>query len=75
MRHKLTTIAYAVAFVQDYVDNRTEPLEVTEKNIKENEYREEIRAMMQVINEGLTQLSKDVTMLNQKVEAAKQVLQ
>lgn len=73
-QHKQSTVAYAIGFLEDYIENNTEPLDVIEgqmtdeqiaSTVGENEHREQVRAMMKVVSAGLTQLSREnATLLN-----------
>lgn len=82
-KHKDSTIAYAVGFIEDYVDSGTQPLEVNletmdgntvTNTLEKNEHREEVRAMMKVISEGLTELSRENASLRLKIFLAEAAL-
>jgi len=73
--HKLETIVYALGFVEDYIDSNTEPVELDEnwpddttRDAKDtNEYHEQVRNMMKVLSEGVTQLRRENTSLQNKL--------
>ncbi len=82
--HKQNTIAYAVGFLEDFVESNTNPIEIAEEDKNddsyiehvqgENEHREQIKAMMKVVSEGFTQLSREVTALRNNIFLAEAAL-
>jgi hypothetical protein len=77
--HKDSTITYALGFVEDYIEKTCVPLEVdeetmTDENLKENEHREHVRAMMKVLSEGVFQLSRENLTLATKISLGKSAL-
>ena len=82
--HKQTTISYALGYIEDFVENKTEPLTIHPDDsedpkygayvIEENEHREQVREMLSVLVRGLTQLSRENAALLQKVAMAKSAL-
>jgi hypothetical protein len=83
-QHKHSTIAFALGFLEDHVENNTEPIAISEEDAndekyvqhvhEENEHREQLRAMMKVLSEGLTQLMHENITLNNKILLAKAAL-
>jgi len=75
MASKIETIVYALGFIEDYVDNNTEPVELDEdwsddtaRDAKDtNEYHEQVRNMMKVLFDGVTQLRRENTSLQNKL--------
>jgi len=75
MASKIETIVYALGFIEDYVDNNTEPVELDEdwsddtaRDAKDtNKYHEQVRNMMKVLFDGVTQLRRENTSLQNKL--------
>ena len=73
--HKLSTIVYAQGFLDDFIEAEAEPIELdenwpddtTQDAKDQNEYREQVRAMWLVLSEGLDQLRKENTSLENKL--------
>jgi hypothetical protein len=74
--HKLSTVAYALGFVSDWVEKQTEPLMITEglDQTMENEQREQVRAMMAVLEDGMTRLMAENGRLLNKIAMAELAL-
>ena len=79
--HKQSTILYALGFVEDYIDNNTQPLVVSEdgteqdqKNNSENEYRAQVQAMWAVLDGGFKQLLAENGLLLNKIAMAELAL-
>lgn len=79
--HKQSTILYALGFVEDYIDNNTQPLVVGEegteqdqKNNLENEYRSQVQAMWAVLDAGFKQLLAENGRLLNKISMAELAL-
>jgi len=80
--HKQSTIAYAVGYIEDYIEDKAQPLEEGEDDdqetvqfkLNENEHREQVRAMMNVISDGLTQLARENAALLNKIFLAEAAL-
>lgn len=79
--HKQSTILYALGFVEDYIDNNTQPLVVGEegteqdqKNNLENEYRSQVQAMWAVLDSGFKQLLAENGRLLNKISMAELAL-
>lgn len=83
--HKQSTIAYAVGFLEDYVESNTSPIEIAEEDKNDesytgrvyeaNEHREQVRLMMKTVSEGLTQLARENAALYNKILLAKTALE
>ena len=73
--HKLSTIVYSQGFLDSFIESETEPVELdetwsdetTQDAKDQNEYREQVRAMWLVLSEGLDQLRKENTSLENKL--------
>ncbi len=73
--HKIGTIVYAQGFVDSFIESETEPITVSEDSstevqqdaIEQNEYRVEVATMWKVLSEGLDQLRKENTSLENKL--------
>jgi N-acetylglutamate synthase/N-acetylornithine aminotransferase len=74
--HKLSTIVFAQGWLAEYIDNATEIVEVNEDTMtndemvaasNENEYREQARAMWEIITKSLDELRKENTSLENKL--------
>ncbi len=73
--HKLSTIVYAQGFLENFIEGETEPIELEESWTEDstqdakdqNEYRFEVRAMWKVLSDGLDQLRKENTSLQNKL--------
>ena len=66
--HKQSTIAYALGFIEDYVENNTEPLE--DVSADENAHREQVQAAMAVLSAGVKQLMHENAALLNKIVLA-----
>ncbi len=73
--HKIETVMYALGFIEDYVEGNTEPVELdenwTDETIQDakdtNEYHVQVRNMMKVLSDGMTQLRRENTSLQNKM--------
>ena len=74
--HSLSTIVYAQGFIGDFIEEVTEPLAVDEETMtdeqmvtasNENEHRTEARTMWRILSEGLTELRRENTALENKL--------
>jgi hypothetical protein len=65
--HQLSTIVYAQGFIEDYIENNTQPLVDVEENSEENEYREHVIEMWRVLSAGLDQIRKENVSLQNKI--------
>lgn len=74
--HKTSTIAYALGFITDYVEQHTEPLVEGDEEtlVDDNNHREQVRAMMEVLNKGTTQLMAENGRLLNKIASAELAL-
>ncbi len=64
--HKISTVVYAQGFIEDYIENNTQPLLDIEENADENEHREQVIEMWRVLSSGLDQLRKENVSLQNK---------
>lgn len=82
MNHKMTTIMYALGFVEQFVENNTQPLseenqpndELLDQIKEENKYRVEVQSMMKIVAQGLEQLRREKDSLEIKVSLANSAL-
>ena len=72
--HKISTVFYAQGFLEDYIESNTQPLDVDmisddakQEASDENEHREQVAAMWQVLSRGLDQLRKENVSLQNKL--------
>jgi hypothetical protein len=73
--HKISTIVYSQGFLDGFIEAEAAPIELSEdwsdettQDAKDqNEYREQVRAMWLVLSEGLDQLRKENTSLENKL--------
>lgn len=82
-QHKDSTIAFALGFIEDFVESNSEFLEVNEETMteqqllaasNENEHRSQVHAMMKVISDGIAQLMRENTSLRTKILLAESAL-
>lgn len=82
MNHKMTTIMYALGFVEQFVENNTQPIseenqpddELLDQIKEENKYRAEVQSMMKIVAQGLEQLRREKDNLEIKVSLANSAL-
>ena len=81
--HRHSTIIYALGFVENFIQDNTELLEVNETTISdeeqvkksnENEYRDQVAAMWRVLDEGVKQLIAENGRLQNKILMAEMAL-
>jgi hypothetical protein len=72
--HKLSTVAYAQGFIEDYIESNTQPLDIDmiadeakQEASDENEHREQVIEMWRIISSGLDRLRKENTSLENKL--------
>jgi hypothetical protein len=72
-QHREGTIRYALGFVDDFIEDNTEPLE-GEGREEENEHRQQVLSMMKILREGVIQVCKENWSLRNKIALIKSAM-